>query len=605
MQHQIYFIQKTSFLETTEKSKAKKDNMTKNNFRSIVIACALAAGGLFAPAFPMHAVQQAETAYDYETLDIPVLCGAIWYGCLMNTDKADHTTQAFQTILGTKALGSDGLPQNESIVYSFLTFQSSKVDDRNPMPAVGHYTMGDKEGDMIIENSAMIYKRDGNGNFEWERKVTDGHLDITATEEDGHTYWSYDLVLVDDKGKKHHVTYKSRFVEYDDQSQDNSMYLSKNIDVKAGNVISNFQSVDDSGDTMHVKMYLTSVKDEADQGSRSGCEFYTELFMPYNQNGFSNGTYSVIEEYGPDFSVRPGEILNFAGMYYPVGSYVQYVDPNGGAHWGCYQSGTITISGEGSERTIVADFTTVEGFNVKFTYTGELILKNLPEPGLTADKTLDLQNAEATFEYYGDKYEYGGASTWFVTLKPTGDRKDGFQTELSTKTTHSKEGIPTGNFRMSTSTGLWPGEYAQGRKTETLLTGTWYLSDFDEDGIPHLYIPARGGDLSVVNNNDGTYTIDFVFDDGLNNTWSGKWTGKPTIDVKVEEGQYDAVEAIGMDNLLTIEGRDIILSGETILNVADTQGRVIFNGRTSRFTLPAAGLYILTVEGKAFKAIVK
>ena len=599
-------------------------NMKRNFLKTLAIACAVAVGTpvVMAETPAMLArghqsVQQsaegteseAET-YDYEYLNIPVLCASIWYGSLMNTNTEDHTTQGFQTILGTKALGSDGMPQNESTVYSFLTFQYASVDQKEPMPATGDYTMSNKEGDMVIENSAMIYQRDGNGNYEWERKVTDGHLKIFTTEADGYTYWNYDLVLVDELGKKHHVTYKSRFVEYDDQSQ---MYgtnrLTKNLDLKIKDMFAYYKGLDESGKTMKVNLFLSDLpKDDPEYGGFDmsdlpGTQFHTEMYVPFSADGvIANGTYTVTPEYGADFTICPGEIVAFAGIEYAAGSYAEYIGKSQDVHWGVYESGTVTIAGEGKERTITAEFMTPEKYSVKFNYKGEIpTLDGMPDSGLTENKVLDLTDAKATFEYYADHYGYGGeASTWLIKILPTGDRKDGMQTELSTKARLIAKGILTGTYTASRSTNLWPGEYLKGRKTESLLVGTWYMGDFDEEGLPHTYAPSTGGDLKVTNHGDGKYTIEFEFSDGVNHIWKGAWSGTPEIIEKVS-----AVDDINADGNMTVQGRDIILPGEHDLCVADTQGRVLFRGMASGYTLPSAGLYIIVVDSKASKVIVK
>ncbi len=546
-------------------------------------------------------------SYDYEYLDIPVLCTAIWYGSLMSYD--DRTLQGFQTILGTKALGADGLPQNESTVYSFLTFQKAYVDDHEPMPAVGTYTMAPGPGDMVIESSAMIYQRDGNGNYEWERKVTDGHLTISTSEADGNTYYHYDLVLTDELGYTHHVTYKSRFVEYADYSQDfNSNRLTKNLNVKTRSHFTNYQGLNDAGDVMKIKMTLSDMPyDETgkhfDPTDLPATEFYVVLYMPVQLGDIVNGTYTVTEEYGDAFTMQPGEIISFAGIEYAAGSYAQYLDAGQGIHWGVFESGEFTISGEGDERIITASFVTEEQYTVDFTYIGKIEVSNVPDSHLTSDITLDLEGAQAVFEYYGDNYSYGGASTWFINISPQGDKKDGFQTELSTATTHSSQGIPTGSFRISPSTSLWPGEYAKGRKGESLLTGTWYLSDFDDDGLPHTYAPATGGDFNITNHGDGTYTFDFAFQDGVNHTWRGTWTGAPLIDVKVPEA---GIASVGYGDIeIRVDGLELILSADADVTVVNVAGAEVFNGHASKVALPAAGIYLAKINGNVTKIIAR
>ena len=553
----------------------------------------------------------SEQAYDYEHLDIPVLCDTQWYGCLNNIDQSNHVNQSFYTVIGTKPLGSDGLPQNDSLTYAFLTYQDSPVDGDNPMPSPGTYSFGADESSssMVLASSAHIYKVDGNGNYEWDRAVKDGRLTISVTEAEGERYYTYDLTLVDEKDRTHHVTYTSRFIQYEDMSQ-SPMYLTGDIDMIPDKLITSFVGVEDGVMKVTMTFYSESPSGVANPTSN---ELTLNLYTEYQKNGIANGTYHVdADESREVFSILPGEIMNFAGMYYPVGSYLTHIQSNSSLHWGCFKSGNMTISGDGNERRIVAEFTTVEDFKVTFSYVGDINVMMLPDSGLQSDKVLDLENAEGIFEFYGDKYKYGGASTWIVRINPEESSHDGIQIELSTRTDHSMQGIPTGSFRMSNSDRLWPGEYAQGlaEKDEqgqiTSITGSWHMATSEEN--PDLYMPvapSRGGSLNVSKGNQGDYTITFDFEDGLGHNWSGTWSGTPVIKPMIEEPPFGEVHEPALSDQYVINGREIRLVETQYVTLTDMQGRIIVHGTTDLVTIHAEGIYILTVNGRHHKISIR
>lgn len=562
---------------------------------------------IFAGVFNLR----AETEYDYEYLDMPVLCKAVWFGCRMNYDETNHAKQAFYTVIGDKPLESwSERPylQNEGIAYEFLTWQDDAVDFRNPLPAPGTYKYGEKEsdGEKVLWQYSTIYKRDGNGNYEWERKITDGELNVSIVNEDDNDYYVYDLIATDEKGKTHHVTYKSRFVSYEDDSDGPSEVLCKDINVTAQSHRAYFKKISDDGKSMHIRILFSDMPydEEYDEFSDyPGSVFYTELYAPYSPNGLANGTYDVTAEYGDAFTVQQGEIVEFAGVKYARGSFDQYVDGNSRVHWGVYDSGTLEVSGEGSARRIEGNFLTPEGFSVKFVYEGEINILNMPVSGLTQNKTLNLVDAEATFEYLGDINAHGDVAVWSIKLTPdTGT--DGAVIELCTNTPYYLDGIMTGTYKASRSTTAWPGEYLKGKTGDTGMTGTWYMGNIDEDGIPGLYAPAASGDFVIENKGNNLYSLNFSFDDGLGHIWDGSWEGTPKM-VKLGSGPDSSVSDIECDAQFRLEGRKVIVTVPTAISAYTASGHVIFSGSAHEVELPGTGVYIVTIDGKAHKINVK
>lgn len=576
--------------------------MMKFNFKKIAMSLLTA---VCLPAFGAENV-----TYDYEYLDMPVFCKGTWFGCRMN-NEGNHTSQAFYTVVGNKQLeGWNEEPQlqNEGLAYEFMTWQNDPVNFRNPLPAEGTYTFGKDEtaGEKVLWQYSRIYKRDGNGNYEWKRSITDGTLTITVTTEDDEKYYNYDLTVTDEKNKTHHVTYKSRFVSYEDDSDGPSDVLCKDIDVTAISERAYFKKTTAAGDAMHLRILFSDMPYDAEYDEWSaypGSIFYTELYAPMSAQGLANGEYIVTEESGAPFTVQAGEIAEMAGVRFARGSYNQYVDALSRIHWGVYESGKLVVSGEGAERRIEGTFTTPEGFNIHFVYNGELPILNMPESGLTADRVLDLTDADVTFEYHGDVNAHGDAANWKLIFTPvTGT--DGLQIELATGTKYYGQGILTGTYKASPSKEAWPGEYSKGKREDGAPNGTWYLGDIDEEGIPHLLAPAASGNLDVNNVGDGKYDLRFNFDDGLGHKWSGEWAGTPKC-VKVGAGpDFPAgVDDVTIGNTISLEGRDIVLAATAEVTVADLTGRIIFRGVAERVTLPEAGLYIVTANTKTVKVI--
>lgn len=468
------------------------------------------------------------TTYDYE-FNATVLCQADWYGTRLS--NGSHTLNAYYLVLGDKDLNSEGYPAKSSTVYALEFFGAAPTDEYNPNPQPGTYTFSKEIGDNVLLDNAHIYQRDGNGNYEIDRSIKDGKLIISTYEKDGNTYYKYDITLTDEIDKTHHVTYDSRFIVYNDLSQ-GSEDLEKDQNFVCNGYTCKYKSLTDG--VMKLRLYLTDMTEnedgDFDYDRLPAREMYLDVYAPQAKT-FPNGVYNISETAGDAFTLTSGELVEFAGVKYPTGTYLQYIYGNQYVAWGCAKSGTLTVSGEGDDKKIEGDFMTDYGYSIKFTYEGKLNVAGIPLTDFTEDKTLDLEGATAQFECIGDYENMGEVRNWYITLLPAEGKDDGFISYICTKAETFFDGIATDTYTASPSRTPWKGEYIKGGvNAEGQLKGTWALTNFNAEGQPQVNAPAYGGDLNITQHEDGeTYTIEFKLNDGAGHNFTGNWTGKPEL----------------------------------------------------------------------------
>ena len=294
------------------------------------------------------------------------------------------------------------------------------------------------------------------------------------------------------------------------------------------------------------------------------------------------------DSYGDAFTLENGELINYWGVQYAVGTYVQYVFGNKEVAWGCVKSGTLTVSGEGDHKKIEGDFLTDYGYSIKFTYEGELPIDGVPQTAFTSDVTLDLEGATAQFECIGDAERLNGCRNWYITLLPADGKDNGFISYINTAADSFFDGIASGTYTSSPSSVPWKFEYLKGSKNDNgQLRATWALTGFDADGQPQVNAPVSDGDLNITKHDDGvTYTLDFNLDDGAGHKIKGTWTGEPEL-----------VNSCGDEPATGINGVTDNMSNE----VND-----IFTVSGSRTTSKVKGLNIVRYkDGSVRKQVVK
>lgn len=208
----------------------------------------------------------------------------------------------------------------------------------------------------------------------------------------------------------------------------------------------------------------------------------------------SYSAYFVLDEYGWDYAAND----------YPA-------------------SGTIVVGEDGS---IVAEVTMLmSGATHKVTYNGGdiVIYDNSSSEGgddvystLTGDWNCNLSAHTLYYEFYGDWYEVG-YQNWMIAIMPNSQAGDFVQFDLLAGADSFTSFA--GEYTISDSLGeytAYPGYIDSG-----YLAGAWY---YKEDGV--TMAPFVDGWVDVVDNGDGTYTVEFdVYDDADYNV-TGSWTGE-------------------------------------------------------------------------------
>lgn len=245
---------------------------------------------------------------------------------------------------------------------------------------------------------------------------------------------------------------------------------------------------------------------------------------------------SFSNQQGEAFSLYPGDTQEvMAGLVMPFGTYADYMVTDSQSYTGLIRQGSMTVSGSAGNYTIECSFTTAEGYSVKCSYSGDLTVRNIPEPisTLTGDYTLNLSGATGYAEYYGDYYGTGGGN-WIVSIET---EDEGFMADIVVDGNDFSGGIVPGVY-VAAALYPSPGEYAPGRMSYTgQLTGTMYYGGYEGEYVTE-FAPAVSGDLVIDANVDGTYSVSFSFYDDKDNVWDGEWTG--IIETVDASGYYGA-----------------------------------------------------------------
>lgn len=537
------------------------------------LICIAAASGIALPA--------GAADYDYD-FNASVLCDATWYG--IRRSEGSHSIHSYYMVLGDRELNAEGMPAAGGTYYALDFFGAGPADERAPQPAAETYNFSNAIGQNVLYNDIKVYILDGNGNYEVDRGFTAGRLEITTDEVDGNTYYNYEAFLTDNTGRSHHLTYRSRFIEYYDASQ-GSMDLEKDISYTGINAYAKYREVNDG--TMQIYLDVTDMSrnDEGDYvfNPLPARQMIMELYMPAG-NELANGVYTATNDYGAAFTMQTGEIVNQFGVQYAAGSYLQYIFEGQQVAWGCVKSGTLTVSGEGDHKTITGDFLTDYGFTVKFSFEGEMPVDKIPQTGFTENKDLDFEGASAVFECVGDANKLNNCRNWNIIINPAPGKGHGFKTWICSRGATFFDGISSETYTASPSSTPWKGEYLKGKmENDGSLSGTWAMTEYDTTGKPQVNAPALGGDMRITRHSDNvTYTIKFSLNDGIGHEFQGEWSGIPEM--------INACNDEAGLSLTTVEAK-------TITDIYDLTGRRIDN--------PVSGLFLIrysdgTIEKKIF-----
>ncbi len=189
-------------------------------------------------------------------------------------------------------------------------------------------------------------------------------------------------------------------------------------------------------------------------------------------------------------------------------------------------SGTIVVGEDGS---IVAEVTMLmSGATHKVTYNGgDIVIYDYASSGggegdgpystLTGDWNCNLSAHTLYYEFYGDWYEVG-YQNWLIAIMPNSQEGDFVQFDL---------------LAGADSFTSFAGEYTISDSLEAYTAGTGYIDDegymagawyYKEDGV--TMAPFVDGWVDVVDNGDGTFTVEFDVWDDADYNLTGTWTGE-------------------------------------------------------------------------------
>lgn len=225
-------------------------------------------------------------------------------------------------------------------------------------------------------------------------------------------------------------------------------------------------------------------------------------------------------------------------------------------------SGTVTISEDG----VVADLM-IAGAHHVVTFSGDILVTDASSGGggdyegpystLWEDYRCNFDDHTLYYAYYGDYYEVGYMN-WTFAIMPNGGAGDFVQFDVLADANSTTDFC--GEYTISSSYEAYtaiPGEI----DWDGYMIGAWY---YTEDG--YTMAPFVDGTMSVVDNGDGTVTVEFDVYDDCDNNLTGSWTGAilsadelSTRAADLKKGQMAEVKSVEapVKKAIEVKKRDI------------------------------------------------
>ncbi|MBR5196718.1 MAG: BACON domain-containing protein [Alistipes sp.] len=259
--------------------------------------------------------------------------------------------------------------------------------------------------------------------------------------------------------------------------------------------------------------------------------FLSDRGFDLEGKSYPNATYYRIDAYGP-LATTTGVIPIPDGTYtYDLNdTYAQWTFT---AEWSGYwvtdsnahrdaiakfEEATLTV--EGNKITLVA---TINGEQHTAMYEGDNLLLDRRNDvtvltTLDGDYTAELSDHYMIYECYGDYYDYG-AFNWMFVIMPNGNSGDCFQFDIITGHNDKESGF-IGDYTASDILAQW--SFIPGWTDQTNMQCSWFFTSNQSE-----VAPLRGGDMSIVDNGDGSVTVNIDVTDDRRNNITGTWTGIP------------------------------------------------------------------------------
>lgn len=523
--------------------------------------------------------------------------------------------------------------------HSFIIDLYAPASDTKPIvfPA-GRYDEGDgsKEMTYCMEFSAM-YEFNAKGEAVHNYDLT-GPVDVTIDNTRRYTITATAMV---DKTPVT-LTYTGT-ISFDSTDDEVSVYpqLKKDIDVTFHHALGVYDGNLFESNTGEWYIYLcTTPMNEggghADNGTKFAIMLFDKLVSSESEARVPAGHYTV----GRNFKRQtfyPGFEMDYAGITFPMGSYVQehcpgqFVDSSYGYSY--MTDGTVDIEiDDKGKYTITVQGNTNYGHSLHGVYEGtDIPIKYQPASNastsistLDNDVVCDLDQIEvARLQYIGVKgsnndchamvLDIGSPSGKDQALVDNGGQIMRFELLQRLGSPYLLEGTYTVT-EEKWNTYFAPFRLVQGYFTGGGdLSGTRYM-DFLPDRylVMDNYAPVVDGTLGVVKNADDTYTLTWDLYDDANFSISGTWTGPVLYTYNPEDVLAGVTDITAGSSAITLVRSGIdtyvlnglephMAAGVTLHSLSGVAMPVSLQGNVLSLRDLNRGVYVLRIGAQSFK----
>ena len=426
-------------------------------------------------------------------------------------------------------------------------YEGEAVNGCIPLPA-GTYTL-DADDTMAVGTigySYSCYMKTNSSEIEVEVYFDEA---VLVVEEDG----SCTLTAVVE-GVKHIVTFNGESSIADRREVNTG---GDNVEMEAGYAYATYYGDQYSpGVADNFYFFLSDKGFDADGWELPNATYYrfdlfSDIVNPEDGLAIPYGTYTIDNGSSEPFTIGAQYsayyIMDAEGWDYAVSSGIT--------------SGTVTISEDG----VVADLM-IAGAHHVVTFSGDILVTDASSGGgeggggegpystLWEDYRCNFDDHTLYYAYYSNYYEVGYMN-WTFAVMPNDGEGDFVQFDVlagaDSTTNFFGEYAINDSFEAYTSyTGYidWDG----------YMVGAWY---YTEDG--YTMAPFVDGTMSVVDNGDGTVTVEFDVYDDCDNNITGSWTGAmlsadelSTRAADIKKAEVKSVEA-PVKRAIEVKKRDI------------------------------------------------
>lgn len=256
-------------------------------------------------------------------------------------------------------------------------------------------------------------------------------------------------------------------------------------------------------------------------------------------SAFPGATYYIFDIYTSQTPENKGKVALPEGVYvlgdgsdgtFAAGNSRWFITDDTGqgyAENAFFEEGSLTVTKKDGVYFYEADLTDMNGKTHRVTYSGSVQLADYSPvmSTLTSDYEADMEGAICDGEYYGDYFGTGTANWTVYIYQPGSLTGDYIKLELLTDPGFTPQaGFPTGTYTDSRDYSM--NTYISGYSSYAYTIGSWLFVDGFSGGAS-----LTDGEIEIVENGDGTYTISIDCMDNLDpaNRITASWTGVPEL----------------------------------------------------------------------------